>query len=219
MVDSWAAAVGAQPGGGGMRTVTQFALKAYSRSSFVALGREDGDVQTAYAKDGSQHYMHIHIADVTNISASLGTALGKTLLDPDGTTEILYASHGSNAAFASRHDSRSTATVNWSGRAGGVVKGTSFFGGKGFQGEITLGKSKDIDGMIEAHGLLMMLSWGWLLPMGVAIARYCKSWAPDGIWYRLHRAIQSVGLVLAVIAFAIIVAACRCLLHQRPMLA
>ena len=52
------------------------------------------------------------------------------------------------------------------------------------------------------HGSLMMVSWGFLLPSGTLIAKFFKH-RPDGLWFKLHRAIQFLGLLLAVIGWAI----------------
>ena len=37
------------------------------------------------------------------------------------------------------------------------------------------------------HGILMIVGWGLLLPLGVVFAR-CKEWGP--IWFQLHRVTQ-----------------------------
>ena len=48
-----------------------------------------------------------------------------------------------------------------------------------------------------AHGSLMIISWGWLLPSGAITARFYKHETPR--WFKIHRLCQSVGLVLAII--------------------
>mmetsp|Transcript_11713 Transcript_11713/g.21339 ORF Transcript_11713/g.21339 Transcript_11713/m.21339 type:complete len:342 (+) Transcript_11713:52-1077(+) len=58
-------------------------------------------------------------------------------------------------------------------------------------------------GFVVAHGTLMMLSWGFLLPLGVISARFLKHRQPKGYWFKLHRAIQCTGLLLAVAGFLI----------------
>ena len=52
------------------------------------------------------------------------------------------------------------------------------------------------------HGSLMMASWGFLLPSGTLIAKFYKH-RPDGLWFKLHRAIQTLGLLLALIGWII----------------
>lgn len=49
---------------------------------------------------------------------------------------------------------------------------------------------------IFAHGSLMIISWGWLLPSGVLIAKFFKH-RPDGLWFKIHRVLQILGLLLA----------------------
>ena len=51
------------------------------------------------------------------------------------------------------------------------------------------------------HVLFMSCAWGVLFPWGVAMAK-CKHW---GQWFRLHRAIQSVGCVLQLAGFMMVV--------------
>lgn len=53
----------------------------------------------------------------------------------------------------------------------------------------------------QAHGSLMMISWGLLLPSGAIIARFYKHKGP--LWFKIHRICQSVGLTLAIVGFAI----------------
>jgi protein-S-isoprenylcysteine O-methyltransferase Ste14 len=49
----------------------------------------------------------------------------------------------------------------------------------------------------------MMTSWGVLLPTGVIIARLAKHKKPDGIWFKIHRALQVSGLVLALAGWVV----------------
>lgn len=46
------------------------------------------------------------------------------------------------------------------------------------------------------HGILMMVAWGFLLPSGTLLAKFYKH-RPDGLWFKLHRGIQTLGLLLA----------------------
>lgn len=52
------------------------------------------------------------------------------------------------------------------------------------------------------HASLMMVSWGFLLPSGTLLAKFYKH-RPDGLWFKLHRGIQMVGLLLALIGWII----------------
>ena len=47
-----------------------------------------------------------------------------------------------------------------------------------------------------AHGTLMLLSWGFLLPGGIVAARFLK-YRTDSLWFKIHRIVQPLGLVLA----------------------
>jgi len=52
----------------------------------------------------------------------------------------------------------------------------------------------------RVHGTLMVVSWGFLLPTGAIIARFGKH-RPNALWYKCHRAIQVIGLIIALIGF------------------
>ena len=49
---------------------------------------------------------------------------------------------------------------------------------------------------IRAHGSLMLISWGFLLPLGVIAAHFLRH-RPDSLWFKLHRRFQVSGLLLA----------------------
>jgi len=56
-----------------------------------------------------------------------------------------------------------------------------------------------------AHGTLMIIGWGLLLPSGTIIAKFFKH-RPNGLWFKIHRGIQVLGLSLAFIAWVIALA-------------
>ncbi|XP_071738033.1 cytochrome b561 and DOMON domain-containing protein At3g07570-like [Rutidosis leptorrhynchoides] len=46
----------------------------------------------------------------------------------------------------------------------------------------------------RAHGILNIIGWGVLIPIGVMVARYLKHL--DSLWFNLHIGIQSLGFIL-----------------------
>jgi len=58
------------------------------------------------------------------------------------------------------------------------------------------------ESVIYAHGSLMLIGWGVLLPMGVVFAKLFKH-RPDGLWFKIHRGLQITGLTFAIIGWAI----------------
>ena len=46
----------------------------------------------------------------------------------------------------------------------------------------------------RSHGVLNMLGWGVLMPIGVIVARYFRQFDP--IWFYAHTSIQSGGFIL-----------------------
>jgi len=77
---------------------------------------------------------------------------------------------------------------------------TRYYGQINFQeGTITVaGTSK----YIIAHAVLMALAWGFVLPLGVIVARFGKERWPK-TWFRYHRANQLLGLCMILAAFII----------------
>jgi len=53
----------------------------------------------------------------------------------------------------------------------------------------------------NAHGSLMLISWGLVLPSGVLVARFLRH--RDPLWFHLHYSIQSLGLAMALIGWAV----------------
>ena len=58
---------------------------------------------------------------------------------------------------------------------------------------------------IAAHGTLMMLGWGIMLPTGVISARFLKH-RPNALWFKMHRGLQISGLCIALIGWIIAMA-------------
>jgi hypothetical protein len=56
---------------------------------------------------------------------------------------------------------------------------------------------------VIAHGSLMIVSWGLLLPAGVIIAHFLRH--RDPTWFLIHRALQYFGIICAVSGFIIAV--------------
>lgn len=67
------------------------------------------------------------------------------------------------------------------------------------------GLSSRVQAMRNAHGWLMAVAWGVLIPAGIVIARHGR-WLLSGSarWFHLHRAIQVLGLACALSGFIII---------------
>ena len=53
-----------------------------------------------------------------------------------------------------------------------------------------------------AHGSLMIISWGFLLPTGVVSAHFLKH-RPNALWFKAHRIVQIVGLIIAICGWAV----------------
>ena len=56
--------------------------------------------------------------------------------------------------------------------------------------------------LIKAHGILMVLAWMLIIPSGIFLARFGKSIAPG--WYKIHRNMQGLGVVLGLVSFILI---------------
>mmetsp|Transcript_36208 Transcript_36208/g.71192 ORF Transcript_36208/g.71192 Transcript_36208/m.71192 type:complete len:344 (-) Transcript_36208:228-1259(-) len=53
-----------------------------------------------------------------------------------------------------------------------------------------------------AHGSLMLIGWGFLLPSGVITAK-CLRHRPGALWFKIHRTVQITGLLFVVVAMII----------------
>ena len=58
--------------------------------------------------------------------------------------------------------------------------------------------------LIVAHGALMLVAWGLCIPLGVLAARF-KDQVGKPLWFKAHRAVQTLGLLAMVAGFALIV--------------
>ena len=63
-------------------------------------------------------------------------------------------------------------------------------------------KAGGLNTKIFLHGSLMIISWGWMLPSGVIIAKLFKH-RPNGLWFKIHRVVQPLGLLIATVAWII----------------
>ncbi|CAK8986332.1 Cytochrome b561 [Durusdinium trenchii] len=52
-----------------------------------------------------------------------------------------------------------------------------------------------------AHGVLMGLSWGFLIPLAVLIARFGR--IKDPLWFKIHRAANALGVIMSTFGFVI----------------
>ena len=53
------------------------------------------------------------------------------------------------------------------------------------------------------HGSLMIVSWGWMLPSGVMVARLRDRLGGDDVWFKIHRILQLIGMLIALIGWII----------------
>jgi ABC-type proline/glycine betaine transport system permease subunit len=58
--------------------------------------------------------------------------------------------------------------------------------------------------LIVAHGALMLVAWGLCIPLGVLAARF-KDQVGKPLWFKAHRAVQTLGLLAMLAGFALIV--------------
>merc|ERR1712013_147939 len=61
---------------------------------------------------------------------------------------------------------------------------------------------RNFNAAARAHGALMLIGWGVLLPSGVIVAKLFRH-RPGGLWFKIHRTCQTLGLVCVIAGFAI----------------
>jgi len=59
-----------------------------------------------------------------------------------------------------------------------------------------------VDPLYDAHGVLMFLGWGVIIPLGMLFARYFRH-LPGPIWFDVHRVLQPLGYLIALVGFII----------------
>ncbi|KAG8371627.1 hypothetical protein BUALT_Bualt13G0107900 [Buddleja alternifolia] len=120
-----------------------------------------------------------------------------------GNTSMVVQSNQIYMAFQLISDSPSTRLIYSVGQVGRLPSGSNFqlsehqdmistslnFGTGQFQTQDSPQAS-----LKRSHGLLNMLGWAILLPIGAIIARYMRNWDP--IWFYSHAVVQSIGFIL-----------------------
>ena len=103
-----------------------------------------------------------------------------------GDTPFVYAYHASSKEFV-RHTVRGTLTVKdlEKGLQTGTVDSTAIAPAL----------------LVLGHGGLMLLSWGFILPMGVAVAHFNRNALPRDWWFTAHKTLQICGWLLQLIGF------------------
>eukprot|EP00899_Mesostigma_viride_P005508 jgi/Mesvir1/14959/Mv14628-RA.2 len=114
----------------------------------------------------------------------------------------IILAYGVNPRLEDHKSNKGSASLNFfappetNTGGGGSTGGNSTSGGV----EEDAGKEGDIN-YYRAHGALMVVGYGILIPSGSVIARFAKRWDPA--WFHAHRVCQTLGLVIATIAFII----------------
>eukprot|EP00930_Biecheleria_cincta_P027851 TRINITY_DN19483_c0_g1_i3.p1 TRINITY_DN19483_c0_g1~~TRINITY_DN19483_c0_g1_i3.p1 ORF type:complete len:588 (+),score=82.76 TRINITY_DN19483_c0_g1_i3:224-1765(+) len=69
---------------------------------------------------------------------------------------------------------------------------------------------KDGGAALWIHVICMTVAWGFLLPLGVAIANRVRknADAPQGAWFKLHRGMQCIGWAVQILGFVMALAHC-----------
>jgi hypothetical protein len=62
------------------------------------------------------------------------------------------------------------------------------------------GSGTDLQKKYYAHASLMLIGWGFLMPTGTVFARFLKH-RPDGLWFKMHQALQTIGLLLSIVGW------------------
>jgi len=110
-------------------------------------------------------------------------------IERTGDVRMIYAYHTTSKALT-YHDERGGLTIK--DLANGVKAGG------------TLNAKEEViplPSIMIGHGLLMMLSWGLILPMGVAVAHLHRQTLPKGWWFKMHKALQYLGWFLQLVGF------------------
>jgi len=64
------------------------------------------------------------------------------------------------------------------------------------------GAAGTMQNLFLLHGSLMLIGWGILLPSGAIVAKFSKH-RENSFWYKVHRVVQPIGLLVAIIGWII----------------
>jgi len=125
---------------------------------------------------------------------------GELAIDPSGTNFILVAAGASNALGFHAHRA-SLGLALQPCVEGALASNTS---------SVPATTTVEIDtkqSMFKAHGFMAALAWGLLAPMAIANS-LCRHLIPgQGLWFKMHRGLNMVVLLLTIISFALVVKA------------
>ena len=80
--------------------------------------------------------------------------------------------------------------------------GTGNFTGNGIEPVFIFESESNLNSLIYAHASMMIIGWGTLLPLGVIIANLGRH-RPNGLWFKIHRPLQIIGLTFALVGWII----------------
>ena len=117
------------------------------------------------------------------------------VIEPLRDVRVLYAMGGG----ASEADRRESMQYHGANRGERVVNlGT---------GKVALAP---VNALVLAHGSLMFLAWGVLLPVGALVARFARgvspTTGPGACWFRFHWLLQTVGTLASLVGAAAAIA-------------
>ena len=165
-------------------------------ATFVAGSNSDSD---------SACMTYFGIQDIVDIAAEADAATANaeaeaelSAASTDGVVDTTVTSSSSSSSSGGSFGTSSSGSTGTSSFFDGVsVNSNSDANGN------SSSKRNKLMKMYLAHGTLMMIGWGLLLPMGSIIARFLKHRSKNGLWYKLHRGIQVMGLLVAIIGWII----------------
>lgn len=122
---------------------------------------------------------------ITTLSFTVPLETDGFFVSADGDTGFLYA-HGSSNTFAV-HAKRGAFQASLAGGA-----------------EL----AADVSPLFRAHGFLMAIAWGILIPIGIgaSLVRTILP-GPPGIFFQIHRACNGLAVVMTIVGFGLAVAA------------
>ncbi|KAL3616269.1 hypothetical protein CASFOL_039659 [Castilleja foliolosa] len=190
--------------------VWNYLLSAPNTNAYVGIGfSPDGNMVGSSAvvgwvgSDGTSNVQKYYLG---------GKSSNLVKIEPPGqglqvnSSSVVVQSNRIYVAFQLRSDSPSTRLIYAVGPIGRLPVGPNFqlaqhddmistaldYTTGQFQSQINPESS-----LMRSHGLLNMLGWAILMPIGVMIARYMRKWDP--IWFYSHATIQSLGFILGLI--------------------
>jgi len=182
----------------GRSTGTDAAGLAAGVNQYAVSGRSNADVRLIPSATSTMSNVAVSVSSGTvtvswTRTLAAGSYAGAVAIPATGTVTLVYAMGSDGQGTIARHDPRAV--------GGGSVN---------FATGAYAAAALPVSAIRVAHGAIMTMAWGVLIPTGIFLARFTKhvhpTTGPAAFWFHRHWIVQCVGAALSLLGFALAVA-------------